>query len=128
MTDEPRVCFGCGCEDRDGAVHTGDCDGGWSFVARSRYKPDVSAACVSDFIARRKAEREQNCSGREIGRQNVEAMLINGLQGRPQFPSRGAPSVIVDAAATLSRALSTPLPHDPPMSVRLMPWKGKADE
>ncbi len=28
----------------------------------------------------------------------------------------------------LDRALSTPLPHDPPMSVRLMPWKGKADD
>lgn len=62
---------------------------------------------MADFTARRKAKRAVT---------NTCPTTAEPFDLRPRW------AVTNDE---LARALSTPLPHDPPMSVRLMPWRGK---
>ena len=64
---------------------------------------------LEDFTARRKAKRER-----------AEALERAGAHIPYAETTR-----INKVASDIARAMSTPLPHDPPMSARLMPWRGK---
>lgn len=78
---------------------------------------------LEDFTARRKAKREVfNDAAKEGADQkpSLAARRIKQLMDRVNGIKYVPP--VEDA---LARAMSTPLPHDPPMSVRLMPWRGK---
>lgn len=72
--------------------------------AKERW-PDPADRALDDFTARRKAKREVNPAP------SVTDILHEALNRR--------------SADILSRALSTPLPHDPDIHTRLMPWRGK---
>lgn len=69
---------------------------------------------IAEFNERRKAKREEyDDDARE---EYLQRLVNEALDGQDRSTKRAAP---------LARAMSTPLPHDPPISVRLMPWRGK---
>ena len=63
---------------------------------------------ISDFTARRKAKRALANLSAEASEEVAEEERQDGRSAEP-----------------LSRAMSTPLPHDPDIRTRLMPWRNK---
>lgn len=84
------------------------------------YKSPVTDA-IAEFNERRKAKRE---GGQKWKYDKGRRTLV------PIDQSKTVSEVLRDAlndraATILARAMSTPLPHDPDMHTRLMPWRGK---
>lgn len=73
-------------------------------------EPSPLNRALEDFTARRKAKRT-----------NAEAQAeAAGFMTEPK-----AKEIAEAQAKAVARAISTPLPHDPPMSARLMPYRSK---
>lgn len=74
---------------------------------------DHLSRALDEFVARRKAKREPSMS----------EIVTQALRRSVRVVAKGVP--VDQRTEPLARAMSTPLPHDPPMSARLMPWRGK---
>ena len=92
----------------EGVVDVGGVKVRWAGV---EIRHDTLGRALDDFTARRKAKRE----AAEINQASIER------HGR----KRGNFTFRDQRAEPLARAMSTPLPHDPDIHTRLMPWRGK---
>lgn len=102
-------------------------------------EPSPLDRALEDFVARRKAKREaatMPMTFEEAGHVwgfNTDACVncgytVQALVATQHLPLCADQRGINAQAKVFSRAMSTPLPHDPDIHTRLMPWKGKDDE
>ena len=71
---------------------------------------------LSDFIAKRKAKREKP---------DIEEFFEGSQWTADEVERLKALNEQLRQDRLLCEAMSAPLPHDPPISARLMPWRGK---
>lgn len=118
IAKELRQCEENGVAD-NALIRTSD-GGYWRYWADSKSWHSVQApwvalqARIDAAVARRKAKQEQ--AEEDDREEYLQRLVSEALEARKIMAKRSAP---------LARAMSAPLPHDPPMSARLMPWRGK---